>query len=323
MRLYRLHSSGEAVRDIQSRLADLGYDIGDDDAGEFGVATEDAVRGFQKERGLDADGIVGPGTWRDLVNAGYRLGDRLLYHRRPMIRGDDVFELQNNLNALGFDAGKADGIFGPDTLRALLDFQRNRNMAEDGICGTVVAGELELVRRATTKEGRREVAERRWLSELPASVAGLRVMLDPGTQTEAESAAAWRAAAAAASALKDKGAVVVFSRSQDTTPEPSLRAARINRQGVDVVLSFGHAAADGNGCFFFGTERSASEAGRRIASEIGKALDYPVAGRSYPILRETRSPAVVINSDQLGEGTGIAAAAGFLTLVAQPPNMRR
>ena len=47
------------------------------------------------------------------------LGDRLLYLRSPMLRGDDVAELQRRLGALGFDAGRVDGIFGPRTARAL------------------------------------------------------------------------------------------------------------------------------------------------------------------------------------------------------------
>lgn len=52
-----------------------------------------------------------------------------------MLRGDDVADLQHRLNALGFDAGREDGIFGPDTSRALQDFQRNAGLAPDGIGG--------------------------------------------------------------------------------------------------------------------------------------------------------------------------------------------
>lgn len=323
MKLYRLGSSGEAVRDIQARLAALGFDIGSDSAADFGPDTESAVKAFQAKRGLDADGIVGTDTWRDLANSGHRLGDRLLYHRRPMIRGDDVFELQTALNSLGFDSGKEDGIFGPDTLRALLDFQRNRNMAEDGISGGEVAEELELVKRATSKDGRREVAERLWITELPATVAGLRIMLDPAARTPEESAASWRAVTAASTVLRERGAIVLMSRSEDTAPEPSLRAARINRLGMDLVLSFGSTGADGDGCYYFATERSSSEAGKRIAAEIGGALEMETGGRAYNMLRETRAPAVVINDAELGEGTGIAAAAGLLALLARPPESRQ
>ena len=70
-----------------------------------------------------------------LVEAGYRLGDRSLYLHSPMMRGDDVADLQLRLGGLGFDAGRIDGVFGPDSARALLDFQRNTGLATDGIAG--------------------------------------------------------------------------------------------------------------------------------------------------------------------------------------------
>ena len=48
-----------------------------------------------------------------LIEAGWRLGDRLLVLAAPQLRGDDVTELQDALNQLGFDCGRPDGIFGP------------------------------------------------------------------------------------------------------------------------------------------------------------------------------------------------------------------
>lgn len=35
--------------------------------GEFGTATEQAVRAFQRANGLAEDGIVGPMTWKRLL----------------------------------------------------------------------------------------------------------------------------------------------------------------------------------------------------------------------------------------------------------------
>src|SRR4029453_14585663 len=93
--------------------------------GSFGASTEAAVREFQQARGLPPDGILGPATGEQLVEAGSRLGDRTLYLRSPAFRGDDVRELQRMLNALGFDAGKQDGIFGPRTDRGLRQFPPN------------------------------------------------------------------------------------------------------------------------------------------------------------------------------------------------------
>ncbi|QHJ85055.1 MAG: hypothetical protein [Bacteriophage sp.] len=50
-------------------------------------------------------------------------------------RGGAVTNLQNALNALGFNAGKADGIFGKNTRNALVAFQRASGVSADGILG--------------------------------------------------------------------------------------------------------------------------------------------------------------------------------------------
>jgi peptidoglycan hydrolase-like protein with peptidoglycan-binding domain len=61
----RRGSSGSAVKTLQARLQTLGFDPGPID-GIFGSGTDSAVRAFQRARGLDADGIVGPQTWAAL-----------------------------------------------------------------------------------------------------------------------------------------------------------------------------------------------------------------------------------------------------------------
>lgn len=50
-------------------------------------------------------------------------------------RGDDVKKLQETLNALGYDCGAADGIFGAKTEIAVRSFQQANGLAADGIAG--------------------------------------------------------------------------------------------------------------------------------------------------------------------------------------------
>lgn len=50
-------------------------------------------------------------------------------------RGDDVRALQQRLNELGYNCGKADGIFGRQTYNAVRAFQRQNGLAVDGIVG--------------------------------------------------------------------------------------------------------------------------------------------------------------------------------------------
>ena len=60
----RKGDQGEYVRQAQQALIDKGFDCGKWGAdGKFGAATEDAVKRFQKAKGLTTDGVIGPATW--------------------------------------------------------------------------------------------------------------------------------------------------------------------------------------------------------------------------------------------------------------------
>jgi peptidoglycan hydrolase-like protein with peptidoglycan-binding domain len=63
----RRGSKGEYVTLLQTKLALLGYDLGKCGIdGDYGRSTESAVKAFQKDAGLSADGICGPRTWSAL-----------------------------------------------------------------------------------------------------------------------------------------------------------------------------------------------------------------------------------------------------------------
>lgn len=66
----RRGSKGTYVTKAQTLLAQRGYDLGPCGIdGDFGRATEAAVRQFQKDWGLKQDGIIGAETWKYLTSA--------------------------------------------------------------------------------------------------------------------------------------------------------------------------------------------------------------------------------------------------------------
>ena len=63
----RRGSSGEYVTLLQTQLIQRGYDLQPYGAdGKYGAKTENAVKAFQKDNGLTADGICGKNTWSAL-----------------------------------------------------------------------------------------------------------------------------------------------------------------------------------------------------------------------------------------------------------------
>lgn len=62
---FRSGDQGTEVAEIQGALANLGYDVAAD--GDFGPATQEAVKEFQASMGIDADGLVGSQTYQALM----------------------------------------------------------------------------------------------------------------------------------------------------------------------------------------------------------------------------------------------------------------
>ena len=141
-RLLKHGSAGGDVKQMQRYLLQLGYDLGKYGAdGEFGDATELAVKAFQKDKGLEADGQYGKKTHAALITAAKEnrqeeatLGNRLL---KRGSEGADVKQLQQYLIQLGYDLGKwgADGEFGGATELAVKAFQKAKGLDADGQYG--------------------------------------------------------------------------------------------------------------------------------------------------------------------------------------------
>ncbi len=143
--------NGPGVRRLQRALARAGESPGVIDGG-FGRDTYEALRGFQRSRDLDPDGIAGPRTWTALPSGAP------MPILREGARGEVVVELQAALTEYAEQRWEAvpkrvDGVFGPDTTSAVEAFQRWHGLGVDGIVGdqTWAAG-LDSV--SNTLEGR-------------------------------------------------------------------------------------------------------------------------------------------------------------------------
>lgn len=143
--LYR-GCTGDAVKTLQDKLNALGYNSGNVD-GIFGAKTYAAVTAFQKANSLGVDGIVGKLTWGKLYGVSPAMPvETTTVVGRPTVsygsRGDAVRKLQELLNALGYDCGSVDGIFGSKTKAAVLAFQKANGLGVDGIVGPLTWAKL-------------------------------------------------------------------------------------------------------------------------------------------------------------------------------------
>ena len=108
-------SRGSEVKQLQQNLIGLGYLDGTAD-GQYGSGTAEAVKKFQADFGLAADGLVGDATQAAIYNA--------------------VVRLQVELKNSGFAPGTADGHFGENTKKALQKYQSRFGLEQTGAANT-------------------------------------------------------------------------------------------------------------------------------------------------------------------------------------------
>ena len=291
----RLGSRGPSVGELRRRLALLEHTSSGDPIDSFGPATEQAVKRFQSSRGLEQTGVCDPTTWAALVESEHRLGDRMLCLRSPMIRGEDVADLQLRLGTLGFDSGRVDGIFGPATQAAVGEFQRNAGIVSDEVCGPDTVGALiRLAGRAGTST-LASVRERVRLQRDPHDLGTLRVALgavDPSDQV-----------------ISGLAAILTphCSEVRILDGDWSGQATAANEFGAHAYLGVQHADGDAIEAHYFSVKGFESHGGRALAEAVIRELPATglgvVRGMRLPILRETRAPAVLV---KLGRGLGEA-----------------
>lgn len=122
-------NNDDNVSDVQKQLSDRGYSLETD--GIFGPRTADDVKDFQNVSDLSVDGIVGPKTWNVMWNNSNGASQML----KTGSNGQEVKDLQSQINDAGYNAGNVDGVYGSLTKQAVMDFQQKNDLAADGING--------------------------------------------------------------------------------------------------------------------------------------------------------------------------------------------
>ena len=151
----RKNDSGDSVAQLQEALIKLGYLTGKAD-GNYGSATADAVKAFQKANGLTVDGTAGEETQKVLFGGKAKKASATATATPKTTatpapsntlkvgsKGSDVKALQKKLIELGYLSGSADGVYGTKTAEAVKAYQKASKLSADGIAGAATLKSLE------------------------------------------------------------------------------------------------------------------------------------------------------------------------------------
>jgi len=277
------------VHDLQRRLSAAGFLApGSAEDSNFCARTHSAVLSFQDSYGLAATGECDEQTWSALIETSWSLGERLLFLRSPNIRGDDVAELQTQLNRLGFNCGRVDGIYGQSVVDAVSEFQRNMGIDVNGICSPEF---IEFLKQMGSQSG------------AGPGVAAVRESIDLGNSDARDDARLVVGYFTGGAQL----AHAVLRRTKQTHPlatsvdaDASSQAQAANHFAADAYIGCEVSSNDGCIVYFYEVPTFVSVGGRNLALRVAAAISSRVPelsvrtiGIRHPVLRETRMPAIL------------------------------
>ncbi len=132
---FYLGDENDEIRKYQQKLYELGYLTTKPDS-KYGNDTVLAVKHFQDNNGIIADGYMGPATKELLMS-----GKAEAYCIKTGDRGDDVENIQTYLKKLKY-LKTVTGYFGSDTHDAVINFQKRNGLSADGKVGSQTISKL-------------------------------------------------------------------------------------------------------------------------------------------------------------------------------------
>ncbi|AKK12187.1 N-acetylmuramoyl-L-alanine amidase [Corynebacterium uterequi] len=331
----RVGDSSPRVAEARSTLARLGYYNGDaetevadwkartfhEDEKIFDFELADTLRAFQQSRGIIPTGVLDQTTLRELRHASYTLGVRVLsFQPNNELIGDDVAQLQKQLQELGFYSHRVDGQFGRQTHEAVATYQLNYGLTDDGVCGPDTLRALSLLGRRITGGSPQAIRERESVRSAGPQLAGKRVVIDPalggankgltvkgryGLISEEE--LLWDLASRIEGRMIAAGMETIISRPRTDDLSAADRADIANAFGADVMISLNcdhyyNDKANGVATFYFGSLVGASSmTGETLSGFIQREIVARTRlqncgnhARTWKLLRLTDMPTIEV-----------------------------
>jgi N-acetylmuramoyl-L-alanine amidase len=225
-----------------------------------------------------------------------------------MMRGDDVAALQARLTEMGFNTGRVDGIFGPQTESAVKEFQQSVGIKVDGKCGpaTIIAliRLTKIVSGGTPTQMRETAAQR---NRGPA-LANKVIVIDPAFG-DREAEIVYDIAQRLEGRLLALGASVFLTRGPRNVLSENQIISFANKSAADLLISLhteqlAKSGAHGVSTYFYGSDAHGihSIVGERFASLVQREicartdlLNCRTHAKTWDLLRLTQAPAVRVD----------------------------
>jgi len=270
----------------------------------FDATVEAAVKEFQQARGLTVSGVVDAVTLRQLDEARWKLGDRVLSLTTPAMRGDDVAALQSQLSEMGFNCGRVDGIFGKESEAAVKELQKSVGVKVDGQCGPATIMAILRLKKIVSGGAPNQLRDAVNRAERGPALSGKVIVLDPS-----DSPAIFDLTRRLEGRLIALGVNVFLTRSSATTPRDASRIEIANEANADLVISlnqdsYHNEKAHGVATYYYGSDSHGvhSIVGERFATLVQREicsrtdlLNCRIHAKTWDLLRLTKAPTVRVD----------------------------
>ncbi|MDA9646069.1 peptidoglycan-binding protein [Candidatus Actinomarina] len=226
--------------------------------------------------------------WVELINHGYKLGDRILNFSKPELRGSDVEELQELLSRLGFYSEPINGVFNTYLAESVTEFQENRGLSVDGNVGLDTVHEIKMLIRPNLNTSLNE-AIKSISPNLNTSTLGYTVCFDiPNDEEYAEQIETYEITK---KICLENNIISSFASEigQDVKEENIINY--VNKLQPTLFISF-KKSSESSIAFFKGSFTE-SRFGNSMARKISSQLKIDMYGKAHNLLKDTKSVSLI------------------------------
>ena len=276
--------SNEEVEDLKNKLNYVGYST-NQDINELKTVVEIFVDDNNLENINSKEDL-----WKELINFGYKLGDRILSFNTKELYGSDVEELQELLSRMGFYSEPINGIYSNSVVEAVTRFQENRGLTIDGVVGLNTVYEIRNLVRPGQEISLNE-AMKSISPNLTTGTIGFNVCFDiPNLGTYKEQIKFYDQIK---KSCINHGIISIFASEINEELNLENKIQYINNLQPTLFVSFNNSEEESVN--FFKGRFSESVVGKKVAEHLSETLKIESIGKSSNILKETKSVGVVIN----------------------------